>query len=122
MTAKKTAGRPRGRPSKLTPERADRLIALLAQGTSIKDAAAAIGVTRRCVHYWRLRAYSARPVDQPFVELEKRLQAALLKRAAKGNPWLQEFDPLDPRLAAVLREVEQVGLDSPDRAAPRMSP
>jgi hypothetical protein len=38
------ANKIRARPSKLTPERADRLVALLAGGATITSAAAAVGV------------------------------------------------------------------------------
>jgi hypothetical protein len=74
MTAKK----PRGRPSKLTPELADRLAGLPAGGATVTAAAAAVGVDRRTVQHPRARAYSREPRDRPHVALERRLQAARL--------------------------------------------
>jgi hypothetical protein len=77
--------RRRGRPSSLTPERADTLVGLFAAGATVTDAAATVGVTRRTVELWRARAYSTRPEDRLYVDLEKRLQQALVERAAR--PW-----------------------------------
>jgi Homeodomain-like domain len=54
MIAKQT----RGRPSKLTPEIADRLVELLAGGVTVTAAAADLGVDRRTVQNWRRRAWS----------------------------------------------------------------
>jgi transposase-like protein len=70
-----------GRPIALTSERADRLVALLGAGASVPVAARALGVDPATIRNWRARAWSQRPQDQPFVELEKRLQAA----AAQGQ-------------------------------------
>ena len=77
------ANKIRGRPSKLTPELADRLVALLAGGATIASAAAAVGVDRRTIQQWRARAYSRDPRNRPQVELERRLQAARLDAAAR---------------------------------------
>jgi hypothetical protein len=76
------ANKIRGRPSKLTPELADRLVALLAGGATITSAAATIGVDRRTIQQWRARAYSRDPRNRPHVELEQRVQAARVEAAA----------------------------------------
>jgi transposase len=67
-----------GRPTKLTPELADRLVALLGAGSTVTAAARELGVSRRSIHYWRSRAWSRRDQDRPFVELERRIVAARL--------------------------------------------
>jgi hypothetical protein len=69
--------RPPGRPTKLSPELADRLVALLADGATTTAAAAELGVTRRTIQLRRARAWSRDPRDAPFVELAKRLRDAV---------------------------------------------
>jgi hypothetical protein len=67
----------KGRPTKLTPERAARLIALLCAGATVTDAAAATGVDRRTIQLWRARAYSRDPGDERCVAFERDLRDAL---------------------------------------------
>ena len=101
MTAKES----RGRPSKLTPAVAERLAGLLAGGASVTAAARACGVSVRSVQSWRARAWSQRPQDRPYVELEQRVQAARVEAAARApaapvEDWqtvaarLETMDPL----------------------------
>jgi hypothetical protein len=63
-----------GRPTKLTPELCDQLLAQLATGAGLAEAASASGISARTLRAWRQRAWSARPEDRPYVELERRLR------------------------------------------------
>jgi hypothetical protein len=75
--ARKNSTVPPGRPTKLTPALADRLVELFGTGATTKTVAAEVGVHPRSVQGWRRRAWSARPEDRPYVELEQRIQRAL---------------------------------------------
>jgi transposase-like protein len=74
---------PGGRPSLLTADFADRLVAELAGGATLGGAAAVVGVNPRTLRAWRQRAWSRRPDDLPYVQLERRVQQAL--RRARGT-------------------------------------
>jgi hypothetical protein len=81
-----------GRPSKLTPERADQLVALLGAGVGVADTARELGISRRTIQVWRARAYSTRLEDQPYVDLERRIWRAIADgrsptSAAKLTSW-----------------------------------
>ena len=78
------AQKPLAAPTKLTPEVVDRLVGLLAGGASSATAAQAVGVSRRTVETWRARAWSQRPQDRLFVELEQR--GAGGARGGRGGP------------------------------------
>ena len=75
----------RGRPSKLTPDLVDRLVALVADGASVSAAAADVGVTLRTVQAWRARAFSRDPRDAAHVAFERRLQAARVDAARRSS-------------------------------------
>jgi transposase len=60
-----TVTRGRGRPSKF-PEVADRLVAMLADGMSVPDAADQLGIHRRTINYW---VAAGRRGDPRFAEL-----------------------------------------------------
>jgi hypothetical protein len=80
---------PGGRPSALTPEVADVLIARLAAGDTLAAAARAAGIGPRTLRTWRHRAYSTAAQDRLHVALERRIEAALLvaaRRAAHPSP------------------------------------
>jgi hypothetical protein len=68
---------PRGRPTLLTAARADELVRLIGVGSTLANAAQAVGISPRALRAWRARAWSQRPEDQPHVQLERRLVAAL---------------------------------------------
>lgn len=72
----------RGRPSKFSEEVADRLVELVSSGATITAAAAAVGVDRRTINYWRLRGRQADLRDGRFVDLERRLVTAVSSRQA----------------------------------------
>jgi transposase-like protein len=72
-----------GRPTKLTPELSDQLLAQLAAGAGLAEAATASGISARTLRSWRQRAWSPRPEDRPYVELEQRLRDV---RAATPDP------------------------------------
>lgn len=72
-----------GRPSRLTPELADRLVAELRAGAGLADAARACGLDPRLVRAWRDRARSHDPRDAAFVALARRLEAARLVAARR---------------------------------------
>jgi transposase-like protein len=83
-------GHPGGRPTLLTAELADRLVAELAGGATLRDTAALVGVNPRTLRAWRHRAWSRRPDDAPYVELEQRVQRALghaRVTATSSEPW-----------------------------------
>jgi hypothetical protein len=75
------AKKPPGRPPKFTHDVAWRVIALLAAGSTVKDAAADVDVTPRAIQTWRKRAYSRDPADRAFVEFERALQRGLIAAA-----------------------------------------
>jgi hypothetical protein len=58
----------------LTAERRDQLLAQLAAGAWLADAASTSGISARTLRSWRLRAWSRRPEDAPYVELEQALR------------------------------------------------
>jgi transposase-like protein len=88
--------RTRGRPTKLTPELGDQLLAQLAGGARLAEAASASGISARTLRSWRQRAWSARPQDRPYVELEQRLRDARAT-AARRDPeaWLTTAEILE---------------------------
>jgi hypothetical protein len=57
-------GRNPGRPSKRDDSLADRLVALLAAGVPLAEAAA-VGFDRKTLSTWRRRAWSRDPRDAP---------------------------------------------------------
>jgi transposase-like protein len=63
-----------GRPTKLTPELRDQLLANIAAGVGLAEAASTSGISERTLRAWRQRAWSRRPEDRPFVELEQALR------------------------------------------------
>lgn len=75
--------RQRGRPCLLTPELREELLDRLAAGAGLAEAARASGISARTLRSWRQRAWSTRPEDRSYVELEQRLRdvrATALKR------------------------------------------
>ena len=84
----------RGRPTLLNAATADRLVALLAGGTTITDAARALDLDRRTVQNWRRRAWSHDPRDAPFVDLERRVIAALAVAERGTSAVVPRPDPL----------------------------
>ena len=95
-----------GRPSKLTPDVANTIVAMIAAGNTVASAAAAADVTPRAIQHWRARAYSRRPEDRAYVELEQFLQRAKLA-AAEYEPQLRrEPDPDKPTLEELLRDLD----------------
>jgi transposase len=89
-----------GRPTLLTPERADDLVLLLAAGASPARAAAAVGVGERSVTRWlrdglRERVIEARAASPETAEaLSEARLVVLIARAAvhdwKAAAWLLE--------------------------------
>jgi transposase-like protein len=82
--------RRRGRPALLNRELADEIVAHLAAGATLGEAARACGVGPRTLRAWRKRAWSPRAADRPFIALEKRIQRALPKGAQLRSalePW-----------------------------------
>src|SRR5437763_8332638 len=75
-----------GRPTLLDAVVADRLVALLAGGATVAEAAAAIDVAPRTIQHWRRRAWSRRPEDEPYIDLERRLVAAVALREREDEP------------------------------------
>jgi hypothetical protein len=73
-----------GRPSLLTDATEARVVAALAAGGSVRDAAAAAGVSARTVWSWMQRARSRDPADARHVAFERRVTRALLART--GGP------------------------------------
>ena len=75
-----------GRPSKLTPERAQAIALAVSEGHYLQHAAAAAGVARSTVHSWLARGQKARerldrggepePDDGPYLDLLDTLEGA----------------------------------------------
>jgi Homeodomain-like domain len=105
--------RARGRPTKLDQATADRLVDLLRAGSTVRAAAAALDVDRRTIANWRRRAWSQRPEDQPFIELERRLIEALATAPAPA---------LEPQLPTWERIAEGLELEHPERWAAPVEP
>ena len=102
--------RGRGRPSALTPETADRLVALVAAGTTLTDAARVLGVVPRTVTNWRRRAWSREPRDGPYIDLEKRLLAALAtRRTPPSAPASVDWQKVAAELEAAYPERWAIG-------------
>jgi hypothetical protein len=102
MAGKKPARRP-GRPSKLTDEVADRLVALIVSGASPATAAETVGVTPRALRGWRARAWSRDPRDVACVTLERRLQQALASPQTDESteaPVVEDWTVIAARLEA----------------------
>ncbi len=73
-----------GRPSLLTDATEARVVAALAAGGGVRDAAAAAGVSARTIWSWLERSRSRDAVDARHVAFERRVTRALLARA--GTP------------------------------------
>ena len=85
-----------GRPSKLTPELAERLCGYLGSGALLKDPAAACGVGEATVHEWIARGEGRDPQRPPTPELER--FARQVRRAMAGpmvvaSNWLFQHKP-----------------------------
>jgi hypothetical protein len=80
---------PGGRPTKLTPAVTAEIAAELEGGATLAEAASAAGVSVRTLRAWRERAWSRLPEDRPHVQLERRVQEALGRRASRmaPEPW-----------------------------------
>lgn len=112
------AGAKVGRPSLLTQETADRIVALLRAGNYVHTTVAAVGIGHRTFNDWMLRGASERPEDEPYRLLRERVEetrsaaeidsVALISRAAAGDwraaAWLlerehpQRWGPREPRV------------------------
>ena len=89
----------------LTPELRDQLLAQLAAGAGLAEAASARRISARTLRSWRQRAWSQRPEDQPYVELEQELRGA--RAAARATAKAR--DPEAWRTTAeILEENERV--------------
>jgi transposase-like protein len=93
--------RPRGRPALLTGELAGAIAVQIAAGLGPGEAARACGVGERTLRTWRRRAWSSRPGDAAYVDLEKRILRAL----RKGSPT--EAAAIDWEEAAAFLEHER---------------
>jgi transposase-like protein len=87
--------RPRGRPTKLTPELRDQLLAQLAAGAGLAEAATASGISARTLRSWRQRAWSPRPEDRPYVELERQLRDARASDPPGAEAWRSTAEILE---------------------------
>ena len=65
-----------GRPTKLTPELADRFVAMLKAGNYVTVAAHAAGLHRSTITVWLRRGQSQRVVDAPYREFRERVEQA----------------------------------------------
>ena len=106
--------RGRGRPTLLTPAVADELVAVLAAGGSIHDAAASTGVSARTIFEWRRRAWSRDPLDARCVALERRLRDALA--VARTATRSQDELDLDDWRQIAARLDDPLGFDPFDEA------
>src|SRR6266542_3709738 len=74
-----------GRPSKLTPELAERLCGLVGTGALLKDVAAACEVGEATVHEWMARGEGRDPDRPPTPEMER--FARQVRLAMAGRTW-----------------------------------
>jgi len=65
-----------GRPSKLTPDVADQIVAMLRAGNYVGVACHAARVARRTFGDWLNRGLSSRPEDAPYREFRERVEQA----------------------------------------------
>jgi transposase-like protein len=62
---------------------------VVAAGAGLAEAASASGISERTLRSWRQRAWSTRPQDRPYVELEQRLRDTRRTAAARDpEAWL----------------------------------
>jgi hypothetical protein len=79
---------------------------------TLQEAAAACGLSERTLRSWRRRAWSERPADRPFIELERRLQRALGRREERqlqqpaDDDWLEAASRLEQQHPARWGAVE----------------
>ena len=94
--------RGRGRPLRLTAELAELIAAELAASASLGEAARAAGISPRTLRAWRERAWSSRPEDRPYVELEQRLRPLLGSGdpAAPGRHGVEPWEAVAARIEA----------------------
>ena len=109
-----------GRPSKLTPERAQAIALAVSEGHYLQHAAAAAGVARSSVHSWLARGQKARerlggggepqPDEEPYLDLLEALEgaekcAADTRTGADGTALVvsRRLGPLQPRVGSVGR-------------------
>ena len=97
--AKAAETHPCGRPTRLTPELADQLIAQLQAGANLGAAARACGLDPRTVRAWRERARSREPRDEPFVTFARRIEAARLAAARQTDPPPRSWEEIAAQLA-----------------------
>jgi hypothetical protein len=100
----------RGRPTKLTPAVADEIVAVLAAGGSIRDAAASTGVAARTIWAWRSRAYSRDPHDRRCVALERHIRDVYAHELAQLQP---NFDPFAIEFEPAPDDWEPIAVDGP---------
>jgi transposase-like protein len=79
--------RPQGRPTKLTLELRDQLLAQLAVGAGLAEAATASGISARTLRSWRQRAWSARGAGPTLRQLERRLRDARASAPREPEAW-----------------------------------
>jgi transposase-like protein len=97
--------RGRGRPTLLTPELGEPIALQLAGGARLADAAIACGLSPRTLRAWRRRAWSSRPEDRAYVELEQRLRAVLVDAPPAvpaprdDEPWEEAASRLEANAA-----------------------
>jgi hypothetical protein len=98
MAAAAENQRRRGRPTRLNAAVVDAIADRIAAGDTLAAACATAGVGERTLRAWRARAWSRRPEDRLHVELEQRLQAALLAhqadlaRARQPEPLFESWE------------------------------
>jgi hypothetical protein len=94
--------RGRGRPLRLTPELGELIAAELAAGADLGKAARAAGISPRTLRSWRQRAWSSRPEDRRYVELEQRLRPLLGPgdAASSGRHGAEPWEAVAARIEA----------------------
>jgi hypothetical protein len=92
---------PGGRPATLRDDLVTVLVDSLAAGANLKSAAAIAGVNERTLRSWRARAWSRSAADQPYVQLERQIQAALARaRYISPQPAAVPWQAVAAQLAA----------------------
>jgi hypothetical protein len=95
---------PHGRPSLLTDETADQLVAMLRLGNYLYVAVRAAGISRQTFDRWMLRGESDLPEDEPFKAFRARVERARAEGQVRHVATVSRAAETDWRAATWLLE------------------
>jgi hypothetical protein len=104
----------------------EELVARIAAGDRVEDAATALGLNLRSLRRWRRRAWSRAPADAADVRLEREINRALATAAYLRGASAAAQSPASWEEATAWVEVERAGalgrpIESVDDALARIS-